>query len=253
MKNIIKNMNVDWKVFRKISICNLSFFILFILIFNVFSFISKGVSSRLAANLGVSDLSKITAETLKASQPNIGGFVFILLAMTILVMIVQLYNYSFFENKIWNIIFNKRTTFKNTSKFILLNISLTLIFSAIMLVIFALISRFQGGLIKIGVTIFYLALLFCIYLIFIGYWAFGRTHLVIKSIKEVYNVGVKRIELTVIPLIASVIVFIAINLILKVFSLLSEGVLLVLSTIMLVAYLAWFRLYMTNALKSVKL
>ncbi len=245
-------MNVDWKVFKKLVAYNISFFIAFLLIFNIFSFITSGITSKLSANAGY-DASKLTVESLKISQPNVGGLMFVLLVLVFLLIVVQMYNYSFFENKIWNIIFNKKTTFRNTSKFLLLNLLMTTIFSAMLFIIFAVISKFQGNLIKIGVMVFYLALLFCIYLIFVGYWAFGRTHLVIKSLREVYNTGVKRIDLTVLPLIVSIIVFIIVNLILKVFSLLSEMILLILSSITLVAYLAWFRLYLTNALKSVKL
>jgi len=250
MKNIIKNLYVDKDIYKKVFLYNLGFFVLFFIIAEIFSKIFASISVKITSLAGIGDI--LALEEAAVQTTGVGNLVSFLLFAIILFILIELYNYSFFENLIWNTIFKKKTTFKNTNKFLGLNVLLGIILTALVLIMFFIISKLPDNLIKIGVAVFYLAVLFAFYLLYVGYISFGKTHEIVRSLKNAFNIGVKRLDLTIMPLVIATVISAVINLILLLFTWLPEIGFLILQGIVLAAYVAWFRMYLANALKSVK-
>lgn len=252
-KTAKETVNIDKSLFKKIFLYSILFCIAFFLIVQLFGAVSSLVSSKIMSAAGVTDIADIDAAALETYSSQISGLLFLFISMGIIFTAIMAYNYSFFENKIWNTIFSKKTDFKNTSKFLGLGISLAVIFSAVLIALFFIIAKLLSSLPKTGAAIFYFAVLFCIYLLYVGYWAFGKTHHVLKSVKSTYSIGIKRLDLTVVQLTAALIIGILLNILLLLFSWMPDFIYLLLSVVALMLYMSWFRLYLTNALKSVKL
>jgi len=225
----------------------------FFLIIQLFGAVSGFIFSKITESSGAVSLENIDSANLEGYSSQMYGFLFLFISNIIIFAAALAYTYSFFENKIWNTIFGKKTDFKNTSRFLGLNIVMSVIFSIVLFVLFSLIAKFLYGIPKLGSIIFFSVLLFSVYLFFVGYWSFGKTHEVFRSLKNIYLVGIKRIDLTIFEMIFALVVAVLLNLILLLFSWLPETVYLVLTVIGLQVYFSWFRLYLTNALKSVKL
>ncbi len=245
-------INVDKNIFKRIFLYGIMFYISFFILIQLFGAVSAPISSKIASAAGVADITDISAGKLDGYSSQISEFLFLFILVGVIFMLALAYTYSFFENKIWNAIFDKKTDFKNTSRFLGLNLLLAIVFSVVLLALFSFIARFLYGVPKLGTVIFFFSVLFSVYLLFVGYWSFGKTHSVLKSIKNVYLIGIKRLDLTIVELVTASVILILLNLALLLFSWIPEPLYLALSIIGLLFYVSWFRLYLTNALKPVK-
>ena len=252
MKIIKDILDIDKKTFKQVFLYGVCFFILFYAVAKIFSFVFQKINVKLISITGTADLTTLAEEQLIPALSSAKSVIFLIFAVSFLFLILEIYNYSFFENLMWNTIFKKKTTWKNTNKFLGLNIILTAIFLLVIALIFLLISKLPGNLIKFGAMMFYLVILFAFYLLFVGYISFGKTHEIFKSVKNAFVIGVKHLDLTIIPLLIATIISIIINLVFSLFTWLPDAILLSLQAVIFAAYLAWFRIYLSNALKSVK-
>lgn len=237
---------VDKKLFKKTFWYSLSFFALLFIFSEIFSRILQYAANKIPITVIT------TAEQVGEYASSTYGYLILILVTIILFIVLQLYNYSFFENLIWNTITKKKTTMKTTNKFLGLFLLMSLILGLLAGIVFLLISLLPDSLIKMGVAIFYLACFFAFYLLSISFASFANTHLIFKSIKDSYKIGIKRIDLTIFPLIMMLAIAIAVNLLLLLFQWLPDIALLVLESIVIAAYFAWARIYLSNSLKSVK-
>lgn len=245
LKKILKNILVEKELFKKVFAYSIVFFALFAIIGEVFTRIFAAISAKLpVAGITESDIGAAAG-----AAEGLYGILFALILLFLLFMLLQLYNYSFFENLIWNTIFRKKTTFRNTNKFLGLNIILIIIFAVLLGAVFLVLAKLPAALMEAGIVVFYLAVLLAVYLAYTGYISFGKTHEIFRSIKNTYFLGIKKLNLTIIPLVIAVIIGIAMNFILMLFASLPAIANTVIQTIAFAAYLAWFRIYLANALK----
>ncbi len=248
MKNILKDIAVDKNIFRKTFIYSLLFFPSVFIIGEIFTRLFQAVGAKLPGAQ-----NNISPEQLASQAGSSNQILYLYLFLVFLFFAVQLYNYSFFENLNWNTIFGKKTTLNNTNKFLVLTISLGAILTSAVLLIFLVISKLPDSLTKAGVIFFFLSILFAFYFLYIGYISFGRTHEIIRSIKNAFIIGVKRLNMTIIPMVIAAIIGLLINGLLLLLSWLPGVALSIVEAITLAAYIAWFRIYLADSLKSVKL
>jgi hypothetical protein len=241
--------NVDKKLFNSLFLYGTVMLLLLLIIPNLFQAIMKGPTSKIIAVTQGQDLAKLTEAQLTA----IGSSLWIVLILLILFLVIEAYIYCFFESNMWNMIFGKKITFKSTNKFLVLNLILGIIFVTLNYFILAVVGKFSESLMWIGLTIYFIIALFAVYLLYISYVSFGRTHELFKSINNIYSIGIKHIKSGIVPFIVAVIVMIAVNLIMLLFTSLNNIIFIVIESLVIAAYLAWFRIYFSNALKSVKI
>lgn len=242
MSNMFKGLYVDKKLFNKLFYYAILFFLLFFSSSFIFTYIIQSLSSGLQNGVA-EDASQINSAY---------GSVSLIFFTVIFFIIFEIYLYSFFENISWNSIFGKATNLKNTNKFFLLNLLLILILVTIELAIFSVISLLPQVLIQPGVYLFYLSVLFAFYILYIGYVSYGKTHLIKKSIINSFKIGIKELGITIYPLIAATIISVVLNLGLDLLVWFPDWIKLPVQGIVLAAYMAWFKIYLSNVLKSVK-
>ncbi len=250
--NMLKSLYVDKQLFKTVFMYGVFFFAVFFSLSEIFSRILGVVSTKISSLAGITEITMLTAEQAEGVAP-ITSLLLLIVFVIVLFFIVQFYNYAFFENLIWNTIIKRKTTFKNTNKFFALNILLTAIFAVLLSVLFIALVSVPEQLLVISTMLFYLALLFSIYLIYTGYLNFSKSNEILSSIKAVYTTGIKKLNITIKPLFFVLIVGLLANIILLPFMNLPEIIALIVQIVVLSAYLAWFRIYITKALKAVKL
>ena len=246
--NYMKDVtNINRELWTKISLYGILFFAALFVVVSLFSNILANATDAI---LGVTaQFVQPGSEEFIAQAASVQGTLLYVISVIIIFVVLLIYLYSFTENLIWNTIFKKKTTFKNTNKFLLLNILLTIIFVLIAIVVFLLIANF--GL--VGAIIFYLVAFFSIYLMYVGFISFGKTHKILKSVRNAFVVGIKKLKITLVPLLISVVIGLAVNAILIVITpLVPEAVFIALDAVAISIYMGWFRIYLSNVLKSVK-
>ena len=250
MKNVLK---VEKELFLKIFLYGLSFFLLFSVITEIFTRLFGYLSLKATAYSMLTKIATLPTEQVVAPAEGLYGLIVTMFIVIALFIVVQLYNYSFFENLIWNTISKKKTTFKNTTKFLGLTILLLIIFAIIAAILFLILTKLPAPSTIVGVYIFYLILLFMGYILYVAYFSFAKTHEIFRSIKNTYVVGIKRLDLTIIPILFILVIGILLNFLLLLFASLPVFINTIMQSIVFAAYLAWFRIYLSDALKAVKL
>ncbi len=241
MKKLWKSVQPE--VFKKVWLYGTLSFVAFLLLTQFFgAFFQEALVSFLPSlQAAVTSPSKILV-------------VLLLTILTIVLFFASLvYSYSFFENLIWNTILHKKTTFKNTSQFLLLNILLFILVSLIILLAYVLYTLlYSKGWPKLGFTILSFVVLYTIYTLMVGYISFAHTQKVLRSVKNAFVIGIKKLDITIFPFVIAIAMGAVLNLILLLFKGLPLNINLFVSGVVFAAYMAWFRIYFANTLESVK-
>ncbi len=236
MKFLKEITNIDKKLFKEATLYGVLFFAV--------TYAISFVLTLLYTTLGA------TVQSVGAEQgAKIAYFAMFMLVVSIILFLLD---YAFFEYLIWNIIYKKKTKFNNVVKFSGLIVSLMAIFGAINGIIFFIISKFPDSVVKLGVSIFFLGVLLSLYLMYIGFISFTQHQKIGIAIKQTFSIGIGKLGVTIYPLVISVVVGAIVNIILYLFNWLPQPVLYALQGVAFAAYLAWFRIYLANSLKSVK-
>ncbi len=244
--------NIDKKEYQRLFWYGAVFYGLFFLVSELFVKKIESSVAKVLAVIGVSDVSQLTADQVNAYAPQVTGILWGILLFGVLFVIVQAYNYSFFENLMWNTIFKKKTTFRNTNTFLGLNVVLGIIFSAILFILFLAVTQFPQSVLPFGIGLFFVAIFFSVYLLYVSYISFAKTHLVFRSVKNAFEIGFGALKITFMPLLIGIVIGVIVNAALLLLSFLPSLVNFIVQGITLSAYLAWFRIYFANALKGVK-
>lgn len=249
MKNIF---DIDKKSFKLTTMYNLFFFIASFALLQIFAAVTKLLAGKLGLLIGPDAISQLTTETAKAPLLSANSLLLFMFVLAIGFILGTFYLYAFFENLSWNTIVHKSTNFKNTSKFLALFILSLLSLVLIDAAVFFLATLFGGILMNIIAIFFFICVLFSAYLLYVSYISFAHTHEIFKSIKNMFVIGVTKIKLTWLPLIIALVIGILINLILLLFTWTGVYIYTSLQVLSISVYIAWFRLYLANSLKSVK-
>ncbi len=168
------------------------------------------------------------------------------LIYTALLLIFVLIVYSLFQGLIWNLILKKKFTLKYLGKFSLLNLIWVLFWLIIALVLLIILKK----IIIVWVILVYILLLIIFYLTSILYVVFTEKIKIWQAIKDTFNIG-KRIHLFIMPYLLVLGLFIVLNLILLVFSLLPQQVYMFVNLIVLLGFIAWFRFYISDVVLKI--
>lgn len=253
LNNTLNNiLNINKKTFWTLFLYGvISFTVMFILL-TCFSLSSASLTEKITK---ISDSIAIPTDlnsNIDVSGTSLDTYLTLMLINYFVFIILLLYSYAFFENLIWNNIFKKKTTFRNTSKFLGLTLLLFIILGLIDAGIFFLVTLLPETMLNFGIGLFYLTVFFSIYLFFVGYISFGQTQKVFRSIKNSFKIGIGKLKTTWIPLLIIIILTLAVNLVLLLFNALSAALLTVVQAVAYAAFAAWLRIYLANTLKSVK-
>ena len=248
MKNTLK---VDMNKFKKIWFLGIIYIAIVFVLFVSFSSLFGSTAQKILPYTQVASVADLTNQNVDS----IYGILWFIVFLLVLFVALQLAAYAFFEHTIWNVIFGKKTTAKSTGKFLgfslLMSLLLAVAVGGVFLVI-SFISSLSTSLAKPGAWTFYLAASYGLYALFIGFIVFTKTHVVFKSIPETFAVSFKKLKHTGIPFVISVIILLATNAIIALFAWLPKPAFSTLIAVSFAAYLAWFRLYLVESLKSVK-
>jgi hypothetical protein len=252
MTKFVKSLYVDMNLFKKVFLYGVGFFVSLFVIVQLFTKLFEQQIAKITTLGGITDISQAAVDQINVEAPGLGNALLLLLLFIVLFFFILLAAYAFFENLSWNAIFKRKTTFKNTSRFFAFNLLLGIALSAIVGVIFAIISKFTGSWIKFGVTVFYLSAIIAGYILYVGYVSFGRTQEIFESIKNAFVISFKRVDVTILPVVAAFVIFLVVNMILLAFQNVHPILFTMIQGIGVAAYLAWFRIYFANVLKPVK-
>lgn len=248
MKNLLNEVILkDKETFAKITLYGILSIVTLYIIAKLSSF-TFGVLAGKVNPAAQADIATLTQEQGITMMSSAKGYLFLTFVLAAIFIILMVYDFVFFENLIWNTIFKRKTTFKNTNVFLALAALSSILLGIVLFIIFAFISRLPGQSIKVGAAVFAVIFIYAIYLLFISYVSYGRTQKIIRSIKNMPAVGIKNWK----PFVVSLIVFVMVNVVLLILRLFPSPVYLTIVGIAFSAYLAWFRIYLTNSLKAVK-
>ncbi|MFC1728064.1 hypothetical protein ACFLZ7_01200 [Nanoarchaeota archaeon] len=202
---------------------------------------------NLFADFDFAVLSAAQPEQLAGYASQIQTIAFGLIGYTLLMIILQIANYSFFQGKIWNHIFNSNLTKRYFWKFSLLNLIWIVAATLVSILIYLLFNQTP----MLAAVMYIILTIIIVCLLVINYIQFTQKNLVFKSIKNTFlmlnkiNKFIKQIGVTAV-------VFILLSFVSMIFNLLPQAVSMVVVSFLLLIYAAWARLYLAEALKSVK-
>ncbi len=205
-------------------------------------------TSKIAASLQNLDLANIAAMGAEGLEQYaaLKGAMYLFLIYSAILFILILLAYSLFQGLIWNTVLKKRFTWKYFGKFSLLN----LIWVLAWLIISILLLFILKDAVIILVILTYVLLFVMFYLTTILYVMFTKKRKMWQSIKDTFNIG-KRVHLFILPYLLVLGLFIVLNLVLIIFSLLPQQIYMFINLIILLAFFAWFRFYISDVIMKV--
>ncbi len=232
--------------FKKIFLYSASFILMFFVLFAVFSFVSTKISENAANG---ADLADIQTEASASSSVYFAVLsIFILLILTI---ILSIYSFSFFENLCWNTLEKTKTTFKSVNKFLLLTLMDLIIFTAVNWLVFLILSLLPETLLGVGAFLFYVCVALSMYFMSVSWFLFSKSNSIIKSMQKMFSVGFN-LRKVYWFWIGAIVLTVVSELLYLAFTVFNETVQTVLEGLVFVAFVTWYRISLSNTLKSEK-
>ncbi len=246
--NIFKELfHLDKNLYWFAVLCTTISVAVFIAISKIFYLLIGTVTSKIATMLGSIDLATVSKTTIENSSAV--PWLWLVFLMLLIFIIIEVYSLSFFEILIWNRIAKQKTTFKNTSKFLVFNIFVLLILGIIN---FAFIGSASNTIGIVSDILVVIVVFLSFYILFVSYYVFAKTQRLFHSIKESFVVGIKHMRKTIIVLIAAIIIMLILDAILFLLGFLSSLVMGIIQGMLFILFISWFRVAIANALKSIK-
>ena len=188
-----------------------------------------------------SNISNQQAElSLQILQSTITKFIF----LTLLLILIILGVYALFKGLIWTKILKKKFTFKYFRKFIALNL-LYVLFAVVVFILPVLLVLLG---IKAGFWLLFLQIIIGIILIMYFYFRtisnilFAKTKKISSFFKS-FEKGADKFKKLIIPLLYIVLIFMIISLISMILNIFPEIIVMIFSSILLLAFISWARIY----------
>jgi hypothetical protein len=222
----------------------------FFIITEFFNFIFKVLGTNISEKINAQTFAGIETQIApgtEATLPLLGLLIFVVM----LFFVLLLFNFSFFENLTWNIIFKKKTNIRNTLKFSVLVLLLGLILSALNLILFMSVSKIPESMLTIFSTILLLLILFSLYLMYVGFISFANNQKILPAVKNTFTIGFGKLNKTWKALLVAVVILLLLNIVTWIFSWTPELIQLIVQALVFALYVSWFKLYLVHALRSV--
>jgi len=200
----------------------------------------KGMENIDIVELQTSMSAEQAELTLQTLQSTITQFIL----LTILLVLLILASYALFKGLIWTKILKKKFTWKYFRKFIALNL-LYVLFAVVVFILPVLLVLLG---IKAGFWLLFLQIIIGIILIMYFYFRtisnilFAKTKKISSFFKS-FEKGADKFKKLIIPLLYIVLIFMIISLISMILNIFPEIIVMIFSSILLLAFISWARIY----------
>ena len=248
MKYIKNQYKILIKSLKEFDI-KIIFIVLFDLLFYSLSLLSLFLFSKFIQNktieiskLPLDRLIELPQEQLKTILSELKGFLFIFILVTILLFIVIFLLACIFKSLIWLKITEKKLNKTFLKKFIITKLIWNLIWLIPIVLLFLLLKK------SLIAPFLVIMALLIIHFTNILYIKFNNK---LRSIKEVFKLGTKKIHLFILPYIVIILGFLIVIQLYWIYRFLPESLQGVISAIILLIYIAFSRIYLYNVVKEI--
>ncbi|TKJ17699.1 hypothetical protein CEE44_04165 [Candidatus Woesearchaeota archaeon B3_Woes] len=169
--------------------------------------------------------------------------IFVGIAIVALVTFIAM---CIFKGLIWFRIANKKFNFNYSKKFILLNLLWFLIWITPAILLFFVLKKEIIAYLLVIITILLLHFTNLLYISF-------TKNPKLSSIKKAFKIGIKKIHLFILPYLIAIIIFLVISQLYWLYNFMPGNTSTIITVLILIIYLAWFRIYLYNVVKDIKI
>lgn len=186
----------------------------------------------------------VVENTIEAQQYTgaISGFIIKSIIITFLFCVSVLALWSLCKGMIYSILLKKPFTTKAFFLFAWLNVIWGLIWAAFIIIVLRFLVP-EAAVILLGIL-----LLLWLYLTFFLYYGFTIHQSVRKAFTQLFPLSIGRIPHLFFPYLLALLTFIVLLVVSLVFNLLPEQLSIIISPLLLIAYIAWLRIYVVGIL-----
>jgi hypothetical protein len=231
---------IDIRIFLIVFFDLVFYFLVPLIIAGTFNVLQKRAMAiklpQTLLQLGAENAEKVVAE--------LRAFLFLLVAMLVLMVVVIILDWTIFKGLAWCLTLKKKLNLRFFLRFFLLNLLWLGLFAALV-VLFAII--FKESIVPIHIIL--LGLLW-MYFTNIMYVFFVKKESV-KSIKKAFKVAFTKAHCFILPYAVLAVLLLAIVFIANLLASLPYAVGLAITTLLMLLYLAWARFYIVEVVESI--
>ena len=230
--------------------------VLYDLIFFSISFLSLFLFGRYLQNksielnlISIDQLMGLPPEDLVLLSSQLKGFLMAIIIGFLLVALIVFLSMCIFKALIWFKVVKKKIELNDISKFTLLNLLWFLIWSVLAVVLFWFMKKQLLAPFFIIIALLMMHFTNLLYIFFTDSKGLGAGFGVIK---ESFKFGIKKAHMFILPYFIMFIVFLAVLQLYWLYSFMPEGVQSVITSIVILTYLAWSRMYLYSVVKGIE-
>ncbi len=230
--------------------------VLYDLIFFSISFLSLFLFGRYLQNksielnlISIDKLIGMPPEELALFSSQLKGFLMAMIIGFLLVALIVFLSMCIFKALIWFKVAKKKITLNDISKFTLLNLLWFLIWSVLAVVLFWFMKKQLLAPLFIVIALLMMHFTNLLYIFFSDSKGLGAK---LGVIKESFKFGIKKFHLFIFPYFIMLVVFLMILQLYWLYSFMPESIQSILTSIILLTYLAWSRMYLYSVVKGMK-
>lgn len=225
--------------------------VLYDLIFFSISFLSLFLFGKYLQNKSIElnlipmdQLIGLPPEELALFSSQLKGFLMAMIIGFLLVALIVFLSMCIFKALIWFKVVKKKIGLNDISKFTLLNLLWFLIWFVLAVVLFWLMKKQLLSPFFIVIVLLMMHFTNLLYIFFTD----SRS---LNAIKESFKFGVKKVHLFIFPYFVMLIVFLVVLQLYWLYSFMPESVQSLITSVVLLTYLAWSRMYLYSVVKNI--